>query len=328
MLPTVRRQMSSSPMSSTSGARPSLSVLPALWRGGVIVDGHKVEELLKGRINAQWNWDARILRDGRYIIECPSAVIARQIEKAGKMESPAFTLEFTPWTTALYGPAKAEGALRWVLVKNLPMCFWDLESIARMLKPVGDLVLIGERGAHDTEDFRAFIRIRRPRRLPSAIHCSVSTLQHTYIVELEEGQPELPWSQHRNRGKEKSEPEGNKTPNQGPKRSPTYGEDLSPVVIRSKGKGPNGEYAPSPSEHHTIEVEGSSSEKETSLKEATAVSRQIRKKKKIGDGVITPHGDASIYFEHERRPDMEGTLEVGMERTYRQGGLSQRAREV
>ncbi|KAJ0972765.1 hypothetical protein J5N97_020724 [Dioscorea zingiberensis] len=77
--------------------------------------GRKVEELLKRRINAQWNWDARILRDRRYIIECPSAVIARQIETARKLESSAFTLEFTPWTTYLYGPAKAEEALRWPL---------------------------------------------------------------------------------------------------------------------------------------------------------------------------------------------------------------------
>ncbi|KAJ0971618.1 hypothetical protein J5N97_019577 [Dioscorea zingiberensis] len=164
---------------------------------GVIVDGRKVEELLKTRINAQWNWDARILKDGRYIIECPSALIARQIEKAGKMESPKFTLDFTPWTADLYGPAKAEGALRWTLVKNLPMCYWDLDSIAKMLKPVGDLVLIGERAVHATEDFRALIRIRRPRRLPSALHCSVSTLQHTYFVELEKSQPELPWPPYR-----------------------------------------------------------------------------------------------------------------------------------
>ncbi|KAJ0975284.1 hypothetical protein J5N97_017249 [Dioscorea zingiberensis] len=254
---------------------------------GVIVDGHKVEELLKGRINAQWNWDARILRDGRYIIECPSAVIARQIEKAGKMESPEFTLEFTPWTTALYRPAKAEGALRWVLVKNLPMCFRDLESIARMLKPVGDLVLIGERGAHDTEDFRAFIRIRRPRRLPSAIHCSVSTLQHTYIVELEEGQPELPWSPHRQSGEGKvGNLKGNKTPNQAGNDHQRMEKTLPSRP--DKGKAPMESMHPPPVSIATDRGRGVIIRERNELErgDGQAAERQIQKKK-IGDGRST-----------------------------------------
>ncbi|KAJ0963173.1 hypothetical protein J5N97_028295 [Dioscorea zingiberensis] len=113
------------------------------------------------------------------------------------MESPAITVVFTPWTTDLYGPAKAEGALRWVIVKELPMFGWDLDSVSRMLKPVGDLVLLGSRGTEATEDFRAFLRIRKPRLLPCALHCSIATLQHTYYVELEAMEPALPWDTRR-----------------------------------------------------------------------------------------------------------------------------------
>ncbi|KAJ0986740.1 hypothetical protein J5N97_005096 [Dioscorea zingiberensis] len=82
-------------------------------RGGVVNNNH-IEALLKTRMKEQWEWSARTLLDGRYLIECTLAETARQMEKAGPMESLPFTLVFTPWMTDLYRPAKAEGALRWI----------------------------------------------------------------------------------------------------------------------------------------------------------------------------------------------------------------------
>ncbi|KAJ0969989.1 hypothetical protein J5N97_022866 [Dioscorea zingiberensis] len=109
------------------------------------------------------------------------------------MASPALTLTFTPWTTNLYQPKKADGALRWVIVRNLPMFCWSVDSTARMLKPVGDLVHIGGQSGAYAEDIKVLLRIRRPRLLPCALHCSLVTLQHTYTVEMEPGQAPLPW---------------------------------------------------------------------------------------------------------------------------------------
>ncbi|KAJ0971635.1 hypothetical protein J5N97_019594 [Dioscorea zingiberensis] len=182
-------------------------------RGG-LVDHRHVEALLRTRVDEQWEWSARILQDDRYLIKCPSAEKARQIEKAGPMESPPFTLEFTPWTTDLYRPAKAEGALRWVLIRNLPMFCWGLDTAARMLKPVGDLVRIGGRGCgcEATEDLRVLLGIRKPRRLPSTIHCSLRTLQHEYVIEMEPGQLPLPWDPRRPARQEHTSPPDGKTP--------------------------------------------------------------------------------------------------------------------
>ncbi|KAJ0985402.1 hypothetical protein J5N97_003758 [Dioscorea zingiberensis] len=156
------------------------------------IDSSKLAELLRTQVDDQWNWEPRSLKDGRYIVECPSAETARQLEKAGQMVSQVVTLTFTPWTTDLYRPTKAEGALRWVIVRNLPMFCWDRDSMARMLKPAGDLVHVGGCGTTAAEDVRVFLRIRRPRLLPCVIHCSIATLQHTYTIELDSGEPTLP----------------------------------------------------------------------------------------------------------------------------------------
>ncbi|KAJ0974961.1 hypothetical protein J5N97_016926 [Dioscorea zingiberensis] len=158
-----------------------------------VVDCRRMTELLKSRVAEQGGWEVKPLKDGRYLVECPSAETARKIEKDSPMESPAYTITFTPWTTDLYRPAKAEGAMRWVTVKNLPMFCWGRDSTARMLKPVGDLVHMGEHGGGVTEDIQVLLRLRKPRLLPAALHCSIKTLQHTYIVEMIPGQPPLPW---------------------------------------------------------------------------------------------------------------------------------------
>ncbi|KAJ0981820.1 hypothetical protein J5N97_010075 [Dioscorea zingiberensis] len=201
------------------------------------VDKWKVVELLKTRVEEQWKWDARSLRDGRYLIECPSAAIARKMEKEGPMESPAFTLAFTPWTKDLYHPAKAEGALRWVKIKNLPMFCWDQDTVAKMLKPVGDLIQIGGSNGVDTEDLRVFIRMRKPWLLPCAFHCNIATLQHTYIAEMEPFQPPLSWdSCPRTEQQVATMPNNDKT-----EKPPTaaHGSPLEPPPNRAdKGKAP------------------------------------------------------------------------------------------
>ncbi|KAJ0969416.1 hypothetical protein J5N97_022293 [Dioscorea zingiberensis] len=109
-----------------------------IFRG--YVDKWKVAKLLKTMLEEQWKWDARPLKDGRYLIECPSAATARQMEKEGPMESLAFTLAFISWTIDLYHPAKAEGTLWWMKIKNLPMFYWDQDTVTTMLKSGRDLI--------------------------------------------------------------------------------------------------------------------------------------------------------------------------------------------
>ncbi|KAJ0985198.1 hypothetical protein J5N97_003554 [Dioscorea zingiberensis] len=42
-------------------------------------------------------------------------------------------------------------------------------------------------------DLRLLLRVRWPRRLPASIHCSMGVRQFNYTVELDAGQPALPW---------------------------------------------------------------------------------------------------------------------------------------
>ncbi|KAJ0961221.1 hypothetical protein J5N97_000815 [Dioscorea zingiberensis] len=161
-------------------------------RGGMVLVSD-IKDVLSCLIDEQWNWEVKELRDGRFITPFPTAELARQTEAEGPLKMLSFTLNFEPWTPDLWKKDRADGAIRWVIVKQLPMDCWSRDLVARLLKPTGDLVYMDGRSGEYGDDLRLLLRIRRPRRLPANIHCSIGTRQYEYVLEMERGQPALPW---------------------------------------------------------------------------------------------------------------------------------------
>ncbi|KAJ0968174.1 hypothetical protein J5N97_025091 [Dioscorea zingiberensis] len=65
--------------------------------------------------------------------------------------------------------------------------------VARLLKPVGDLVYLAKDGAYYVGYCKAAIRVRRGKRFPTLINYSVLTDKFSVQVDLERGEPPLPW---------------------------------------------------------------------------------------------------------------------------------------
>ncbi|KAJ0986235.1 hypothetical protein J5N97_004591 [Dioscorea zingiberensis] len=165
-------------------------------RGGMVLTSD-IKDVLSCLIDEQWSWEVKELRDGRFIAPFPTVALARQTEKKSPLKMLSFTLNFEPWTPDLWKKGRADGAIRWVIVKQLPMDCWSRDLVARLLKPSGDLVYVDGRSGEYGDDLRLLLRIRKPRRLPASIHCNLGTRQYNYTIEMERGQPSLPWGGRR-----------------------------------------------------------------------------------------------------------------------------------
>ncbi|KAJ0978028.1 hypothetical protein J5N97_013502 [Dioscorea zingiberensis] len=201
----------------------------------------QIFDVLSCIVDEEWKWEVKPLRDGRFIVAFPTAELARKTENGGPLRVLAFDFKLEPWTPDLWQTGKADGATRWVIVKNLPMECWSRDAAARLLKPAGDLVAVDRRSRYFGNDLLILLRIRWPRKMPSCIHCSMGIRQFTYTVELDDGQLALPWDNgpkdpsSATRGSE--ETSANK-----PRQPP----EQDPVKKLDKGKAPMREEATSP----------------------------------------------------------------------------------
>ncbi|KAJ0983213.1 hypothetical protein J5N97_011468 [Dioscorea zingiberensis] len=171
----------------------TFSIITVKERKAGSVTIQDITDVLACLVDEHWTWTVKPLRDGRYIVAFPTAELARQTEKAGPLSVLAFDLSFEPWSPDLWQSGKAEGATRWVIIRNLPMDCWGRDEAASLLKPAGDLVAMDRRSQRFGNDLRLLLRVRWPRRLPASIHCSMGVRQFNYTVELDAGQPALPW---------------------------------------------------------------------------------------------------------------------------------------
>ncbi|KAJ0961355.1 hypothetical protein J5N97_000562 [Dioscorea zingiberensis] len=156
-----------------------------------------ITDVLSCIVDEQWTWVVKPLRDGRFITAFPTTELAKQTEEKGPIRMLDFSLDFQQWSPDLWKKSRAEGAIRWVLVKELPMDCWSRDSAARLLKPAGDLVYIDGQSREYGEDLKVLLRVRKPRRLPCEIHCSIGTRQYCYSLDMVAGQPALPWDTRR-----------------------------------------------------------------------------------------------------------------------------------
>ncbi|KAJ0984896.1 hypothetical protein J5N97_003252 [Dioscorea zingiberensis] len=165
-----------------------------LTNGGMPVDARSLSTALQVALGDHWEWSSRPLRDGRFLVECPSSEEARGLEGIGTLHLPRFSLSFEQWSPDIAVVGKAEGEKRWVLLKDVPFFCWHRDVIAKLVEPVGELIFSDERGYFFVDDVRAAIRVRQVRELPAIIRVSIGTRKHEIIVEMEPGQAGLPWS--------------------------------------------------------------------------------------------------------------------------------------
>ncbi|KAJ0963402.1 hypothetical protein J5N97_028524 [Dioscorea zingiberensis] len=86
---------------------------------------------------------------------------ARKLQQEGVLHLPKFSLSFEPWTSDLWVMEKAGGERRWVTIRHLLIHRWDQESVPLLLKPIGDLIYVNERGVEAIELVWAVVRIQR-----------------------------------------------------------------------------------------------------------------------------------------------------------------------
>ncbi|KAJ0980060.1 hypothetical protein J5N97_015534 [Dioscorea zingiberensis] len=170
----------------------TFSIITVKERKAGSVTIQDITDVLVCLVDDHWTWTVKPLRDGRYIVAFPTAELARQTEKAGPLSVLALDLSFEPWSPDLWQSRKAEGATRWVIIRNLPMDCWGRDEAASLLKTAGDLVAMDRHSQRFGNDLRLLLRVRWPRRLPASIHCSMGVRQFNYTVELDAGQPALP----------------------------------------------------------------------------------------------------------------------------------------
>ncbi|KAJ0986918.1 hypothetical protein J5N97_005274 [Dioscorea zingiberensis] len=102
----------------------------------------KVKDEMAPLMAPELKWEANPFEDDKedkILLRCLSEELARKIESMKELTFSGFTVHCDPCTAATNATGKADGELRWITAKGLPIyCQWR-DTIARMLKPVGDL---------------------------------------------------------------------------------------------------------------------------------------------------------------------------------------------
>ncbi|KAJ0980298.1 hypothetical protein J5N97_008553 [Dioscorea zingiberensis] len=139
-------------------------------------------------------WTSELYGDGRILIHCPSETIARELERRGEIAFPEFIVQFAPWSFDIDPAEKSSEEIRWITGEGLPTFGRNIDTIARILKPIGDLVHLAVHRPPLIDHFRAMVRIRRGRRFPANIHATILWRKYLVRVAMEHRQTPLPWT--------------------------------------------------------------------------------------------------------------------------------------
>ncbi|KAJ0963931.1 hypothetical protein J5N97_029053 [Dioscorea zingiberensis] len=154
----------------------------------------KVNAAAAGLFEPGLKWASELYRDGRILIHCPSEVIARELERQREITFPDFVAKFEPWSFDVDLSEMTNKEIRWVAGEGLPTFGRNINTIARVLKPIGELIHLAVHSPHLIGHFRAMVRIRRGRRFPANIHSTILRRKYLVRVVLEPGQAPLPWT--------------------------------------------------------------------------------------------------------------------------------------
>ncbi|KAJ0964986.1 hypothetical protein J5N97_026124 [Dioscorea zingiberensis] len=153
----------------------------------------KVKDAVAELVAPDLKWTSQPFEDDRILLHCPSEDLAKQVTNMGEMKLQEFTIRCEPCKAATNATGKADGELRWITASGLPLFGMRRDLIARLLKPVGDLVYLGTGGAFFVGHCRAAVRIRKGKRLPTTLNYSILTEKFSIKVQLDQGEPPLPW---------------------------------------------------------------------------------------------------------------------------------------
>ncbi|KAJ0984304.1 hypothetical protein J5N97_002660 [Dioscorea zingiberensis] len=159
-----------------------------------MADHHKVLAEVKAALGPELSWKATPYEDDRVLLQCPSEKIARDLESRGEITFPTFIIRSEPWTTEIEARGRAEGETRWVIGKGLPSFARRVGTAARILEPLGALVHLNCHDGYYVGHFRALMQIRRGAEFPFIVSCSVLRKNYVITVEVDPGQPPLPWA--------------------------------------------------------------------------------------------------------------------------------------
>ncbi|KAJ0983403.1 hypothetical protein J5N97_011658 [Dioscorea zingiberensis] len=157
------------------------------------VPSKRVKEEMAAIAGPDLNLSSEPFEDGRILLHCPSEEHARMLEKMGDLRLKNFTIRCEPCTAAANSTGKAEGERRWLNIKGMPIFVRTTDMIARMLKPIGDLVYLMKGGGHYVGCCRAAVRVRRGRRLPTTLEYDCSLYEFHGRELNRRGEPPLPW---------------------------------------------------------------------------------------------------------------------------------------
>ncbi|KAJ0981122.1 hypothetical protein J5N97_009377 [Dioscorea zingiberensis] len=168
--------------------------IATVTKGQWYADSQKIAAALQVALDSGWQWATKPLRDGPYVVHCRGDAEAREMEHAGVIELPHFSLSFEPLTTDLWNPRRPKGEIRWLDIRQLPIFCWNRDTTARILKPIGDLVYVERKGGYYIDYTRAAVRIRQGRKIPYTILFDIGSIKHEKLVDLARGEPPLPWA--------------------------------------------------------------------------------------------------------------------------------------
>ncbi|KAJ0978382.1 hypothetical protein J5N97_013856 [Dioscorea zingiberensis] len=154
----------------------------------------KVTAATAGLFEPGLKWASELYGDGRILIHCPSEVIARELERQREITFPDFVVRFEPWSFDVDPSEMTNEEIRWVAGEGLPTFGRNIDTIARVLKPIGELIHLAVHSPRLIGHFRAMVRIRRGRRFPANIHSTILRRKYLVRVVLEPGQAPLPWT--------------------------------------------------------------------------------------------------------------------------------------
>ncbi|KAJ0980954.1 hypothetical protein J5N97_009209 [Dioscorea zingiberensis] len=158
-----------------------------------LVPYKRVKVEVAALVAPELEWESRPFYDDRILITCPTVALARKLENLGEIALQDFTIRCEPCKAATKATGIAEGELRWIIAKGLPIFCQRADMVARVLKPVGDLVYLAKESAYFVGYYKAAVRVPRGKKLPTLINYSVLTDKFSVQVALERGEPPFPW---------------------------------------------------------------------------------------------------------------------------------------
>lgn len=94
------------------------------------------------------------------------------------------TISLSPWTPEFKSHSLAAGNYQWIKLSNLPLHYWNWDSIVSVLRPIGDLIYVQKREEASLKFLRVMARLKKPIAFP--LQMVVNVGMRSFFVLLED----------------------------------------------------------------------------------------------------------------------------------------------